>query len=143
MVFGQSVLKRAGLRVVGTGPIAHTAKNVWVNVAGFPFLFHIKKPSALCNFLLWKLTCWNCNASQFCNKLKGLCLFSLLLQASFWRLQIQFCGFLMLVFFFFPKILLKAWDGGGALVLILVLSCQECCSLYAFPPRALGGTLEP
>lgn len=103
-----------------------------------------KKPSALCNFLLWLLTCWNCNASQFSNKLKGLCLFSLLLQASFWRLQIQFCGFLMLVcFFFFFKILLKAWDGGGALVLILVLPCQECCSLCAFPHRALSGTLEP
>lgn len=44
---------------------------------------------------------------------------------------------------FFPKILLKAWDGGGALVLILVLPCQECYSICAFPPRALSGTLEP
>lgn len=49
-------------------------------------------------------------------------------------------------FFFFSflsKILLKAWDGGGALLLILVLPFQECCSLCAFPPRALSGTLEP
>lgn len=63
------------------------------------------------------------------------------MQASFWRLQIQFCGFLMCLGFFFSKILLKAWDGGGALVLILVLPCQECYSICAFPPRA--GTLEP
>lgn len=100
MVFGQSVLKRdEGSRY--RSHCSHCKEHVLVNVAGFPFLFHIKKPSALCNFLLWLLTCWNCNASQFSNKLKGLCLFSLLLQASFWRLQIQFCGFLMLVFYFF------------------------------------------
>lgn len=45
--------------------------------------------------------------------------------------------------FFFSKILLKAWDGGGALVLILVLPCLECYSICAFPPRAVTGTLEP
>lgn len=49
MVLGQSVLKRAGLRVVDTGPIACAAKNMCsllARLAGFPFLFHIKKASA-------------------------------------------------------------------------------------------------
>lgn len=73
-----------------------------------------------------------------------MCLFSLLLQASFWRLQIQFCGFLMLVvFFFFPEILLKAWDRGGALVLILVLPFQECCSFVLSHPGLSEGLLRP
>lgn len=54
MVSGQSMLEENGTEGSGyRSPCSHCKEHVFVNIAGFPFLFYIKKPLVICHFLLW------------------------------------------------------------------------------------------